>query len=303
MGSTFGALAPVFLMIALGWVLRARGPFAGAFWSDAERLVYWFLFPALLFVVTATSDATAFRILPVMAALIAAVLAIAGLTFALRPWLGLDNAAFTSVFQGAIRSNAYVGLGAASSLYGEPGLAMMSIAIFVVVTTVNILSVGVLVHFGRRASGWRSLLTGVAQNPLIIACVAGFALNLTGLELPALARETLQIMGRASLALGLLCVGAGLDLAQLTLNRRAVTVASVLKLLVIPSTTALFCRSLGVEGLTAAAAILFTAMPVSASSYILARQLEGDAPLMAALITLTTIAAVITVPLMLAVWV
>lgn len=302
MGSTFGALAPVFLMIALGWVLRARGPFSGTFWSDAERLVYWLLFPALLFVTTATSDLMALRIVPVAVALVAAVLTVAGLTFAFRPWLGLDDAAFTSVFQGAIRSNAYVGLAAAASLYGEAGLAMISLVIVVVVTTVNLLSVGVLVHFGRRASGWRSLFLGVAQNPLIIACIAGFALNLAGLELLALAHETLQIMGRASLALGLLCVGAGLDLSRLTQDRRAVVAACALKLLVIPSATALFCRSLGIEGLTAAAAILFTAMPVSASSYVLARQLEGDAPLMAALITLTTVAAVITVPLMLALW-
>jgi len=303
MGSTFGALAPVFLMIALGWVLRTWGPFAGAFWSDAERLVYWLLFPALLFVTMAGSDVAALRIVPVTAALVIAVLAVAGLTFVLRPWLRLDDAAFTSVFQGAIRSNAYVGLGAAGALYGEAGLTVMSLAVLVVVTTVNLLSVAVLVHFSGRPSGARDLLAGVVRNPLIIACIAGFALNLSGLELPALAHETLEIMGRAALALGLLCVGAGLDLSRLSQNRRAVATACTLKLLVIPSATALVCRGLGIEGLTATGAILFTAMPVSASSYVLARQLEGDAPLMAALITLSTVGAVPTVPLMLAVWV
>ena len=298
--ATFGALAPVFLLIALGWVLRARGFPGDAFWPAAERLVYFVLFPALLFLTTAAADLGALDLLPMAGALIAAIGATVALTVALRPWLKLGDAAFTSVLQGGIRCNTYVGLAAGSALFGELGLTIMGLVVFVVVTTVNVVSVVALIHYGRRAAGPREVIGSVARNPLILACVLGFGSNAIALELPAVAYDTLDILARASLTLGLLCVGAGLELAHLGRTRRAALVTSALKLLVLPAATALACRLFGIDPLSAAAAVLFTAAPISASSYVLARQLGGDATMIAGLITITTIGAVATMPLVLA---
>ena len=298
--ATFGALAPVFLLIALGWLLRARGFLDDSFWIGAERLVYWILFPALLLVTTASADLTGFRILPIAMALVAAILATAALAFGLRGRLGLDGASFTSVFQGAIRSNTYVALAGVGALYGEAGLAVMGIVVFVIVTLVNLLAVIVLLSHRGRVTRLRDLLASIAKNPLILACVGGFALNALGLGLFDLASTMLEILGRAALTLGLLCVGAGLELRRLGRNPPAVVATNTLKLVVMPVATWGFCRLLGVEGVTAATAVLFTAAPISASSYVLARQLGGDAPLMAGLITITTILAALTMPLALA---
>jgi malonate transporter len=298
--ATFGALAPVFLLIALGWVMRTRGFPGDDFWPAAERLVYFVLFPALLFLTTAAADLGALDLLPLAGALILAIGATVALTVVLRPWLGIGDAAFTSVLQGGIRCNTYVGLAAGSALFGELGLAIMGLVVFVVVTTVNVVSVVALTHYGRRA-GPRDVLASVARNPLIAACVLGFGGNALGVELPAIAYETLDVLARASLTLGLLCVGAGLELAHLGRARRAALVTSALKLLVLPGATALACRLFGIDPLSAAAAVLFTAAPISASSYVLARQLGGDATMIAGLITITTIAAVATMPLVLAV--
>lgn len=298
--TTFGALAPVFLLITLGYGLR-RAAFPGdAFWLDAERLVYWLLFPALLLVTIAGAELAGFRIGPLAVALIAAILLTVALTFALRPWLKVDAPAFTSVFQGAIRNNTYVALAGASALYGQAGLAVMGVVVFVVVTTVNVLCVAVLVSYRGGTPTWRQLIVPVVQNPLILACVAGFALNALGLGLGAIPERTLEILGSGSLSLALLCVGAGLDLRRLGRHVRPIVATCVLKLLVMPAATALCLRLLGVEGLTAAVAVLFSACPISASSYVLARLLGGDAPLLATLITITTLAAVVTMPLMLA---
>jgi malonate transporter and related proteins len=298
--TTFGALAPIFLLIALGWLLRTRGFLGPSFWLGAERLVYWILFPALLLLTTASSDLTGLRGLPLAIALVASIVLTAALAFALRGRLGLDGASFTSVFQGAIRNNTYVGLAGAGALYGEAGLAVMGIVVFVVVTLVNVLSVIVLVSHRGRAMRVRDLLVSLAKNPLILACVGGFVLNTTAIGLWDLANAMLEILGRAALTLGLLCVGAGLDLGRLGRNPPAVIAASALKLVVMPVATWGFCRLFGVEGVPAATALLFTAAPISASSYVLARQLGGDAPLMAGLITLSTILAAITMPLALA---
>jgi malonate transporter len=298
--ATFGALAPVFLMIGLGRVLAARGFPGDGFWPAAERLVYWILLPALLLVTTAGSDLTGLNAPPLVAGLIAAIFLTAGLALALRSWLALSDPAFSSVFQGAMRTNTYVGLAGAGTLYGEAGLALMGVVVLVVITTVNVLSVIALTRLGGRRAG-RSALVAVAQNPLIVACLAGFTIEAIGLApLLELVRPTLEILARSSLTLGLLCVGAGLDLSRLTAQGRALGATCGLKLLVMPAATALFCHLLGVEGLTAAVAILFNSVPISASSYVLARQLGGDARLMASLIATTTLAAVVTMPLVLA---
>lgn len=300
--STVGALAPVFLMIALGRLMRGGAFLDEAFWPSAERLVYRVLFPALLFTVTATFDLLEFRVGPVTLALLAAIVVTVSLALLLRPWLGLDDRGFGSVFQGAIRTNTYVGLAGAGALYGDAGLAIMGIIVFVVITAVNLLSVFALVYYGTRPGGWGPMAAASARNPLILACLAGFAVNLLGIDLPSVVANSLDILGRASLTLGLLCVGAGLELAPIGEVPRAVGVTAVLKLLVMPSATAIACRALGVEGLTASAAVLFTSVPVSASAYVLTRQLGGDAPLMAGLITTTTIGAVVTMPLVLTLW-
>ena len=298
--ATFGALAPVFLLIALGWALRTRGFPGDAFWPAAERLVYFVLFPALLFLTTAAADLQALDLLPLAGALILAIGATVGLTMALRPGLRIGDAAFTSVLQGGIRCNTYVGLAAGSALFGEVGLTIMGLVVFVVVTTVNVVSVVALIHYGRRGAGPREVVASVARNPLILACVLGFGGNALGIALPAVAYDTLDVLARASLTLGLLCVGAGLELAHLGRARLAAGAAAVLKLLVFPAATALACRLFGIDALSAAAAVLFAAAPISASSYVLARQLGGDATMIAGLITITTIAAVATMPLVLA---
>jgi malonate transporter len=258
------------------------------------------LFPALLFLTTAAADLGALDLLPLAGALIAAIGATVALTLALRPWLGIGDAAFTSVLQGGIRCNTYVGLAAGSVLFGEVGLTIMGLVVFVAVTTVNVISVVALIHYGGRALGPREVVGSVARNPLILACVLGFGSNALGIRLPAVAYDTLDVLARASLTLGLLCVGAGLELAHLGRTRLAAVATAVLKLLVFPAATALACRLFGIDPLSAAAAVLFTAAPISASSYVLARQLGGDASMLAGLITITTIAAIATMPLMLA---
>ncbi len=274
--TTFGALAPVFLLIALGRVLRARGFPGEAFWPAAERLVYHVLFPALLLLTSATSQLAGFRVLPLAIALIGAILIVSALTLALRPWLDLDAAGFSSVFQGAIRINTYVGLGSAGTLYGEAGLAVLGFVIFIVVTTINLLSVIALIHYGRRPADPQKVFASVARNPLILACLLGFALNAAGVDLAGIAGDTLRVLGQASLTLGLLCVGASLELARVGRNWPAALATCALKLLLLPAATGLACRLLGIEGLTASVAVLFTAGPISASSYVLARQLGGD---------------------------
>ena len=138
-------------------------------------------------------------------------------------------------------------------------------------------------------------------NPLILACLSGIGLNLSGIGLPWGSAAVLDILARAALPLGLLAVGAGLQIEGL--NRPGLLAAtSSLKLLALPALAGTLCWLFNPGRLETAVLVTFTALPGASTAYILARQLGGDAALMAAIVTVETALALLTLPLAL-IWV
>lgn len=302
MEELFSALAPVFGLILLGYVLKRRDFPGNHFWAPAEKLTYYLLFPALLIESTRQASLGSGALRPALAVVLA-VLALSGLLFAARRWLNLSGPAFTSVVQGSIRPNTYLGLAATAGLMGAAGLAQAAVILALLVPLVNVISVSALCGHGQNASrgpGIAGFLRELGKNPLILAILIGLALNVSDLTLPKLATEFLDILGRAALPLGLLAVGAGLSFAAVGKGRRPILVCLLTHLVLLPALTIIACLLLGAsaEGLTTA--ILFTAIPTAPSAYILARQLGGDHALMAAIITAQTVAAAASLPLILA---
>jgi len=293
------AVFPVFLLILLGYLLRWRGWLADAFWEPAERLCYFVLLPALLIGSLARADFAAVPAVAVAGAVVLAILVMTALLLAVQLATRGDGPAFTAVLQTSIRPNTYIGLSIPFALYGDDGLAIAALIVAVVVPTVNLISVAALVRYGGAYAGHNPrLLRAVVLNPLILASLAGLALNLTGLGLPPVADETLAILARAALPLALLAVGAGLDLAAARASGTRVGVAVVLKLAALPALTAAACWLLGVGGLAWTVALVFNALPAATSSYILARQMGGAPGLVANILTVQTLAAAVTLPLL-----
>jgi predicted permease len=299
------ALAPVFVLIVVGTALRRSGFLAEGFWDAADRLTYFVLFPALLVHNLATAHLGEIRFAGMVGALVAAVVLVALLLLAFRPHLGLGGPAFTSLFQGSIRPNTYVGLAAAVALYGSAGLTLAAVAVAALVPLVNLLSATALARYGAGGGapaeadappGPLETALMVVRNPLILACAAGVALNWSGLGLPLGTGPVLDILGSAALPLGLLSVGAGLDPRAARAAPGPLAVASACKLLTLPALVVAALEGLGVGGLTATVAVLFAALPTSATSYVMARQLGGDHGLMAGIITVETVVAMVTLP-------
>lgn len=295
------ALAPVFVLIGLGLILR-RADFPGAsFWEPLERLIYFLLFPALLVRSLAEARFDLAVLAPMLAAVLGGLLMLAAVLVSIRPLIGVNGPAFTSVFQGAIRFNTYVALGSAGPLFGSDGVAMLAVVLALTIPTINVLCVLVLTRYGAgRSSGWGASLIEMARNPLILACLAGIFLNLTGIGLPRILSILLKPLGDAALAFGLLAVGAALRLEAMRGAGAALVLACACKLLGLPLLVASLSDLLGVTGLPLKVAILYAAMPTAPSAYILASRLGGDAALMAGLITAQTLVAVATLPAMLA---
>lgn len=300
MAEVVAAILPVFLLISLGWVLRRRQFPGDHFWAPAERLTYFVLFPALIATTLAQADFSRLEILPMAAAIVLAILTMSALVLAGRRLFGVDGPGLSSVYQGAVRMNTYIGLTLAYGVHGAEGLAAAALAVAAIVPLVNVTCTLVLARYGAGAEpSAAGMARQFATNPLILACVVGGLLNVTGIGLPPVLGPMALILGRAALPLGLLAVGAALDLHAARAAGRVVLQTSALKLAVLPLLTWIFLQAFGVGGVAAFVAILFNALPTATSAYILARQLGGDATLMASLITVQTLVALASLPLVL----
>src|ERR1700742_3720342 len=183
MAIVIAALAPVFILIVLGVLLKRTLMRLETQWHGLEQLTYYVLFPMLLIQTLVKADLNKVPIAGVGGALLIAMLIVSGLCFALWPWLarrGVDGPAFTSVFQGAIRWQTYVALAVSGSLFGDAGLALASVAMVGIIPVVNVFSVSVLAQYAsseKQSAG--SIAMTVVRNPLIWACAIGLLINVT----------------------------------------------------------------------------------------------------------------------------
>lgn len=292
-------LVPIILLIALGTWLRASAFLTEGFWPGAERLSYYVLLPSLFLHGLATAQLDGVPVLGMVGVLMASTL-LGGLLLVLYQRLvEHDGADFTSVFQGGVRFNNYIGATLAAGLYGSAGIALAAVANAAIVPLVNLLCVLVFARFSARHSPPALVLKAIFANPLIIGCAGGLLLRVSGLGLPAGLEPTVKALGQAALPLGLLCVGAALGGARLGQQVKPVLAASAFKFLIMPLTTWGLCRLFGLSGQAAVVAVLFQALPTASSSYVMARQMGGNAPLMATIIALQTLAGAATLPLVL----
>lgn len=168
---------------------------------------------------------------------------------------------------------------------------------------VNIACITILVRFGRdvgsRRGQRRAVLRAIFTNPVVIACLLGLFLQQAAIAIPPPVNNLLDILGRAALPLGLLAVGAALEPAIIRHHSGSILSVTIFKLLLSPLLVWLFCLLFEVPPFTAKVAVIFAALPGSALSTILARQLGGDAPLVAGITTAQIIAAAFTLPLIL----
>jgi predicted permease len=304
MAVVIAALLPVFILIVLGVVLRHSLMRLDTQWHGLERLTYFVLFPMLLIQTLVKADLSTVPVAGVGGALLLASLTMSLLCLALRPALArldIDGPAFTSIFQGATRWQTYVALSVSANMFGKVGLALASVAMVAIIPLVNVFSVAVLAHYASpQKSSARAVAMTLIRNPLIWACAIGLFINVVHLPLPKIWHEVADALGGSSLAIGLLVTGAGLHLQGLLRPSAGATIGVAFKLVLMPVLALTLAAWFGLAGDSLAIVAICAAVPTSPSAYVLARQMGGDAPLLAQIITLQTILAAITMPIAIA---
>lgn len=288
-------LLPDFTLILLGYLVCRYTALGRTVWEQVEALVYFFLFPVLLFhsIVRSPLDPAA------ASSLIGAGLALGltgiGLAYLVPhlPGLRARIAAreHAGAAQVAFRFNSYIALALAERLAGPQGLLTIAILIGVCVPLLN---VGAVWPMARHSN--TGFLRALVRNPLIIATALGLAANFAGLRVPAWLEPTVTRVGGASLPLGLMAAGAGMQLAHLA-QQKALTVSLLaIRHLLLPVAAALLALAFRLDPVQAAILLAFSALPTASSCYVLAARMGYNGAYVAGLVTLSTLLGMASLP-------
>ncbi|AOG25271.1 membrane transport family protein [Acidovorax sp. RAC01] len=288
-------LLPDFSLILLGYLLCRFTALNRAVWQPVEALVYYLLFPVLLFqsIVRSPMDIQAASGL-IGAGLLSGVAGIA-LAYSLPhwPWLGrqFDRRDHAASAQVAFRFNSFIGLAIAERLAGAQGLLMIAVLIGVCVPLFNVAAVWPMARHGQQG-----FVRELVRNPLIIATASGLTANLLGFQLPAWAEPTVTRISAASLPLGLMAAGAGMQFGLLTQSKALGTSVLAIRHLVQPLIALGMARLFGLSAAQTTVLLAFSALPTASTCYVLAARMGYNGPYVAGLVTLSTLLGMASLP-------
>jgi hypothetical protein len=285
-------LLPDFLLIVCGFVICRFTPLNRTVWDGAERLVYFILFPTLLFTSILRYPLSPVALLPLAGSSVAVVACGIVLAFALRHGPGVDARLHASGAQTAFRFNSYVALALSERIAGTQGVAWMALIVSLCVPLCNIAAVWPLARQGGQGFAGQLL-----RNPLIVSTGAGLLCNLLGIKLPDIATATMGRIGSAALPIGLMAVGAGLQVGAL---REAPVLAGALLAIrhaLLPLIAIGLVLALAMPPLQQAVVVAFAAMPTASSAYVLAVRMGGHGGYVAGLVTVSTLLGMVGLPL------
>lgn len=288
-------LFPDFSLILIGYLLCRHTALNRPVWDSVEALVYYFLFPVLLFHSIARSPLDLGAASSLMGA--GLTMGVTGIALAyLLPHLPglarrIDRRDHAASAQIAFRFNSFIGLALAERLGGAEGLQLIAVLIGVCVPLFNVGAVWPMARHGQRG-----FVSEILRNPLIIATASGLVASLVGFTIPGWLAPTVSRIGMASIALGLMTAGAGLQARALTQGKTLGVGVLTIRHLLLPLLAWLLARLFGLGALETTILLIFSALPASSSSYVLAVRMGYNGPYVAGLVTLSTLLAMASLP-------
>lgn len=298
------ALVPTFFLVGLGLFVRRSGLVPDEQWSGLESLSYWLFFPALIFYSLITADLKNVPLGDMATILVATVLTMAALLLLLYPFfkskLCIDGPSYTSIYQGALRWNGFIALAIVQKAYGNDSMALVAVGMAAMIPVINVIVVTILAVFASKSKpNFLTLIINLLKNPFIWASLGGLAFNLLEIPIWEPLEATIDVTARAGLATGLLIVGAGLRLRYTFPPTMQIWLGTLLRLVGMPTLAILFSWAIGLRGEALEVVVICTSVPTAMNSYVMAKKMGGNAPLVAAIVTLQTILSVATIPLFL----
>ena len=292
-------ILPLALLLLAGYGSTASGLLARADWESAERISFRVLIPALIFHAISHSDLSMKASGPFVAALILVVVAMGLATWALR--LAFRPAALppqqlSTMIQAATRWNALIVLPVAFDLFDSQGLATVAIAMAFLIPLIQVGNIVVVSLMHSTTFEPRRITGAILRNPLVIASVLGLAVNGAGLALPAAVDQSLLLLRRSALAVGILCIGAAFEWRRLLRPTWQVLWGVLLKNIAAPGLFFVLARLLGLGPVETICGMLVVSAPAATNGYIVTRQMGGDGPLYAYTMSWQLVLSMLSIP-------
>jgi predicted permease len=299
MSAMITTILSVLLLVVVGHLIKMRAFVPVSFWDSLSKICYWILFPGLLFNLTSTASLSAAFILPFSLTLLIAATMMVVYGFLAGRLIGANGPATSSLVQAGLRHNGFLMLAFVQGAFGVAALEIGAIAVAVLVPISNIFAV--IIIFLLRESNQdahlgRAIMAELARNPLMGAIILGGIVNFLSIPVPDFISGAANILGSAALPMLLLCVGASIRISALRAHSAALVLAVLAKLLVLPVVMMLVGSTLGLDKDVLLVLVVLAVAPTATSSFTLAQELGGDAPLMAEIITVQTLVAAVGIP-------
>ena len=288
-------LFPDFSLILCGYLVCRFTKLNRTVWEQVESLVYYFLFPVLLFhsIVKSPLDLSAASSL--VGAAVSLALGLIALSYSLPywPWLGkrIDVRLHAASAQVAFRFNSFILLALADRVAGPQGLLLVAVLIGVCVPIFNI---GAVWPMARHAN--RGFARELVRNPLIVATASGLVANLLGFSMPHWLDPTVNRIGQASLALGLMAAGAGMQFGSMATAKALAVAVLAIKHAGAPLLAFGLARLFQLDAVQTSVLLTFSAVPTASSCYVLAARMGYNGPYVAGLVTLSTLLGMVSLP-------
>lgn len=276
MGPLLEVVLPVFFVIGAGYLAVWKGMFTDSGVDGLMRFTQKFALPCLLFRAIAGLDLEQNFNLPLLGSFYAGAVTcfVVGLVAARwifdRPWEDCVAIGFCCLFSNSL----LLGLPISERAFGPESLStnFAIIAIhspfcyFIGITTMEVVR-------NRGKTGLytlRAVLTGMFSNGLIIGIALGFVVNLSGMTLPHVLTDAVDMMSRAALPAALFGLGGVLVRYRPEGDIRVIAFVVAMSLILHPTITWLLGRTVGLPDQVLSSAVITAAMAPGVNSYLFA---------------------------------
>lgn len=287
------SLFPIFVLLLLGWGLKKQGLTDASFLNNADRLIYYFFFPVMLFWKIGGASFEDGIDWNFCFASLCALLTMFVLSTLVIKLFRISAFQAGSFSQSCYRFNTYIGVAVILNSLGAEGVKYFGILIGFAIPLINVFAVTTLIWFSGREMdfGKRMSIVGksLVSNPLILGCLAGIGYSSLVGWFPVFINNSLSLVSMVSLPLALISIGGSLTFAGVKGNFGLSFLAASLKLLFLPGIGWLFFHLFNVTGLPFKVGLIFFTLPASTAIYVLSSQMNSDTDLASSAIVLSTL--------------
>ena len=297
------SVLPIIFTLLCGYFLLRTGYIPRADWRGVEVLSFRLLIPAVLIKFIATSELNVSEFLPMILTVIASVSMVGFSVLLLRKFRTVDslpNPSLSTLFQTTTRWNAFITLVAVELFVGEEGVVLVAVAMATMIPLINVANIIVLSVYGKAKASFKNIVVHVLKNPIVLSCIIGLSINVLDIELSVPVSQTLDIIGRAAIGIGLLAVGAGIDPSRLFKSSLDMWLGISLRLIVIPLLFISLAVVMELGHIETLVGVLILAVPSASNGYIVAKQMGGNSELYADILAWQVILSMVLLPVYLA---